>query len=142
MSDLEHPAEGSRPASVGPEDLQNAWKWMELHITHRSNVLNYLLVAFGAFAIAYAEMLSQHWQAAAAVAALGLMTALCFLRLDFVTMEKIAEAKAILRKQEGVSAALFFDTKRIFGDRSTTRLFELFLAIAWLLALVYAVRSV
>lgn len=80
--------------STQPWQLEYIWKYFELHVNHRATMLNYLLVASGFFAYAYAEIDSNGERAA--VSLFAAVSAFSFLCLDGISLRKIQNAKAHL----------------------------------------------
>lgn len=127
------------PKDFSPEDRDLAWRWFELHVTHRTNVVNFFLLATGAFAVGYAELLTAgDASAAAAVAIVAGFTSLCFVGLDLVTIRKIKQAKGVLLEAHPNLLPLFEDRPSLLGDRVLTRLFELAVFSASLLGTGHA----
>lgn len=121
-----------------PKNPDLAWKWFQLHVTHRTNITNFLLVALGALAVAYAQLLKEVPVAAGVVAALAAATSLLFLSLDFVTMKKIDAAKKILSAEQSDAARLFADIFAKVGDRIITRFFYILVSAVSLMASLFA----
>jgi hypothetical protein len=71
------------------------WKYYDIHVSHRRNVLNFLLIGTGLFAHIYAGLNSHpKLQVMISVAASG--AAFGFLALDWITAAKIWKAKYIM----------------------------------------------
>ena len=122
-------------------EREAALKYYEIHVIHREQLFNWILVFFGAASVAYSRLLVNYQVLAGALAIVAAAAAFMFFLIGEVTLKKIRNSKvAIVGKNPELEKVFGYKSKvlRIFTDPILKRGFYLLLIVVFGLMAWYA----
>ncbi len=130
-------------------EFEHLWKWFEIHISHRTSMLRFLLLAAGILAVAYVRLLEDgNPILPSCLASVGSIISMSFFMLDIITFKKIEDARICMRRfltnsdveDGGPDLFKLLDKKprpRLMRDRVWTRIVQGTLVITFVAAAIY-----